>query len=469
MPGQDDRPSDAEVRALFDSLVLDPVLGELRGLEPLLDDRDPKDLTDPRLRRPHDDELVLLVRAELEDHHERVWRELELTSDLTLDLVHDVLQAAFGWEDRHLYRFSLAGGGFDLRSEWFLCPYDAAEGDDTGTPVEEVHLGEVLQERGDVLHYIYDYGDGWQVRLTVHREERLDDDDPTSLHARCIAGEGSAPPEDSRGWPADKPHPHQVPFDLASVDEAVVRAVAQHDLEHLDERLHDVVRRLARSALGEELTVMALALQQVPEPTPEELEAAVGPVRWLLDRAIDDGPLPLTPSGYLKPDLVAGLAERLPTMRDWPGAIRREVDARPAHAFREALQRVGLLRKVHGRLEATAAGLQASHDTDFLVRHLGSRLIGTGSDFQVQVRLLLATCFAAGVVDGETDLAAECARALGWAHEDGTDVHYGDVAPERWRLWTLLAGLDPTHRPLTHRRALGPVARTIALRAVTRR
>ena len=33
----------------------------------------------------------------------------------------------------------------------------------------------------------------------------------------------------------------------------------------------------------------------------------------------------------------------------------------------------------------------------------------------------------------------------------------------------LRAGLDPTHRPLTHRRALGPVARTIALRAVTRR
>jgi hypothetical protein len=34
-----------------------------------------------------------------------MWRQLEIRGSLALDQVHQVLQAAFGWEDAHLHRF----------------------------------------------------------------------------------------------------------------------------------------------------------------------------------------------------------------------------------------------------------------------------------------------------------------------------------------------------------------------------
>lgn len=39
-----------------------------------------------------------------------VWRRLELRGEMRLDEVHAVLQAAFGWEDYHLHRFSPGSG-----------------------------------------------------------------------------------------------------------------------------------------------------------------------------------------------------------------------------------------------------------------------------------------------------------------------------------------------------------------------
>lgn len=53
---------------------------------------------------------VLGVRVELVDSEPEIWRLLELRGFLTSSRVHQVLQAAFGWEDAHLHRF-VAGDG----------------------------------------------------------------------------------------------------------------------------------------------------------------------------------------------------------------------------------------------------------------------------------------------------------------------------------------------------------------------
>ncbi|UKA77606.1 plasmid pRiA4b ORF-3 family protein [Arthrobacter sp. FW306-07-I] len=42
----------------------------------------------------------------LVDSHPEIWRQLEIRSTMTLDQVHRVLQAAFGWKDMHLHRFT---------------------------------------------------------------------------------------------------------------------------------------------------------------------------------------------------------------------------------------------------------------------------------------------------------------------------------------------------------------------------
>lgn len=87
----------------------------------------------------------LVLRAELVRSRPPIWRELRLRSDLTLDQVHEVLQAAFGWTDSHLHRFSLGGDAFSRDAEHFLCPYDVEEGDDEdGVPATEVRLDETV-------------------------------------------------------------------------------------------------------------------------------------------------------------------------------------------------------------------------------------------------------------------------------------------------------------------------------------
>src|SRR5690606_33426892 len=87
------------------------------------------------LRRPPPDEVLCYrVRVDLDGARPPIWRRLDLRSDLTLDVIHRVLQAAFAWWDYHLHRFSLGGGPFDPQSELFLCSFDVEEGEDEGTP-----------------------------------------------------------------------------------------------------------------------------------------------------------------------------------------------------------------------------------------------------------------------------------------------------------------------------------------------
>ena len=90
-----------------------------------------------------------------------MWRRLELASDSYLDEVHDVIQVAFGWTDSHLHGFASGSSSYAAATERYLCPFDAAEGED-GIPEGEVRLDEVLANPGDKLSYLYDYGDDWQ-------------------------------------------------------------------------------------------------------------------------------------------------------------------------------------------------------------------------------------------------------------------------------------------------------------------
>ena len=42
-----------------------------------------------------------------------IWRRLQVPADLTLAQLHDVLQIAMGWEDRHMHEFRVGQRRFD--------------------------------------------------------------------------------------------------------------------------------------------------------------------------------------------------------------------------------------------------------------------------------------------------------------------------------------------------------------------
>lgn len=141
-------------------------------------------------RRPRAELAIFCVRVDLDDARPSIWRRLDLRSEVTLDVLHQVLQAAFSWDDYHLHRFSLGGRPFDRVSQVFLCPYDADNPefeDGDGPEASQVRLDQTLHDLGDKLHYLYDYGDNWE--LTLH--SRAGDDGTRRLPH---GGPGGWPP-----------------------------------------------------------------------------------------------------------------------------------------------------------------------------------------------------------------------------------------------------------------------------------
>jgi hypothetical protein len=96
------------------------------------------------------------VRVDLKETKPPTWRRLELASDLNLAEVHDIVQVTFGWTDSHLHGFAAGPEFYSAEAERYLCPFDVMEGEDEGTPEEQVRLDEVLAEVGDTLAYAYD-------------------------------------------------------------------------------------------------------------------------------------------------------------------------------------------------------------------------------------------------------------------------------------------------------------------------
>jgi hypothetical protein len=70
-----------------------------------------------------------------------------------------------GWSGFHLHRFQpRIGRGYD--EPCFVTEFDEEEGDD-GTREDDVRLDQVLRSPKDQLTYLYDFGDGWEHRVTL--------------------------------------------------------------------------------------------------------------------------------------------------------------------------------------------------------------------------------------------------------------------------------------------------------------
>ncbi len=134
-------------------------------------------------RLPEDSAFVL--RCDLVDLPG--WRTIRVPASITLYELHLVLQRIFDWDDYHLHRFTIAGRGYtsDPEADW-----GGADADDL-----DVRLDELLRP-GSVFDYLYDFGDNWQIRITVGD---MLEPDPVRPRFDLLAGAGDAPPEDCGG------------------------------------------------------------------------------------------------------------------------------------------------------------------------------------------------------------------------------------------------------------------------------
>jgi hypothetical protein len=135
---------------------------------------------------------IATLRIELLDTDPLIWRQVEVPTSITLKGLHDVVQAAMGWDDQHLWEFRIGRQvyGQPMRGEsWGADPILSAA---------KVLLGEILKPRKTVIDYIYDMGDSWEHRLTL---TDVRPGAPDTAYPRYIAGEQAAPPEDCGGVP----------------------------------------------------------------------------------------------------------------------------------------------------------------------------------------------------------------------------------------------------------------------------
>jgi len=143
---------------------------------------------------PPDEPSLLTLTIELRGSKPRIWRRLRVPGDLTLDVVHRVFQAVMGWSDSHLHRFQ-PGIGKSYNQPYFITEFDEGEGEE-GTREDGVRLDQVLQAPGDRLTYLYDFGDGWEHRVTL---ESLAPSKSGTRDPVCLGGARGCPPEDVGG------------------------------------------------------------------------------------------------------------------------------------------------------------------------------------------------------------------------------------------------------------------------------
>lgn len=129
---------------------------------------------------------IAIVRIELRDSEPLVWREVEVPTSVTLKVLHDIVQAAMGWFDYHLWELTIGKRryGPPMDEDWGTVP--------RAHPTR-VRLRDVLKPRRTIIEYVYDFGDSWEHRLVVTNVRACN---PDGSCPRYIGGEGNAPPED---------------------------------------------------------------------------------------------------------------------------------------------------------------------------------------------------------------------------------------------------------------------------------
>ncbi len=145
-----------------------------------------------------DDVKEYHIRIKLKDAPVKIWRELKVPSNISLELLAAFLLEAMGWDNSHLHQFM-------KNDTYFMSEGDLSENDDMfgrwgkirNVDANNYSLDDVLKEKGDRMTFEYDFGDSWMHELWV---KGIRDYEPQEERCvRLIKGHGECPPEDCGG------------------------------------------------------------------------------------------------------------------------------------------------------------------------------------------------------------------------------------------------------------------------------
>jgi hypothetical protein len=130
---------------------------------------------------------VHTIMMTLQDVKPKVWRRIEVQSEIGLGELSPVLEEAMGWMGSHLHMYQIDGEFYSRHSPGF---------EPIGLDEAQARLGDVLPQVGMKIVWEYDLGDGWRHDLLL---EGINVKQRSAAYPRCLDGARACPPEDCGG------------------------------------------------------------------------------------------------------------------------------------------------------------------------------------------------------------------------------------------------------------------------------
>ena len=182
--------------------------------------------------------MVMRLRVALSGVKPAPWRRIEVLASTTLAGLHEVIQAAMGWEDLHLHCFRILGRRYD--GEY--------------ADLTRVLLADLRLRAGERFTYTYNHFAGWEHELRV---EAVGPGQPRRRYPRCVGGQHPCPPE----WCPSPDAMDEIKGDLLGLSYAEdLDLMVAFGRAVLDAR--DGTVREALDAVGEDELRLALARQK---------------------------------------------------------------------------------------------------------------------------------------------------------------------------------------------------------------
>ena len=301
----------------------------------------------------------LQLHVVIDESSPPIERTLSVPAGILLSDLHRTIQAAFGWQDRHLFQFSVSDTFRGQRN--FTAAESAAELD--AEDASHTELAAVAGWTGAKLAYEYDFGDAWDHLIIV-----VGNDPVQPARLECISGRRRGPVEDCGGIhgyynliEALEGKRHDSADDVDWFESVSGESAAAFDPAHVDMK-----------AVNQQLTELARFFWR-PALPPEVIAGVVRPVQWLLQRVGADG-MELTKDGYLKPAVVQETMQELGWTDRWYGKFNREAQTLPVLDLRHQVQEWKLLRKYKGKLVLTPVGRRLVNNDGALWDYLADRI-----------------------------------------------------------------------------------------------
>lgn len=136
---------------------------------------------------------IYQIKLFLEGTKPTVYRTIEIREDATFFDLHMAIQIVFDWYNAHLHEFrkkDLPISDPDFYDEIYEFE------DENILDENEIKLSDILQTPKEKIRYLYDFGDSWELTITL---EKITEAKTGVNYPRCIRGKRATPPEDVGG------------------------------------------------------------------------------------------------------------------------------------------------------------------------------------------------------------------------------------------------------------------------------